>query len=63
LEGKAITEFLDPGGSFQSRIAFDVPKAVHGLAFVKERRSRFPGAIIIGDPTSLLHRPTVIPID
>jgi hypothetical protein len=63
LEGKLITEFLEPGGSFQSRTAFDVPKAARRLLFVKERRSRFPGVFIIGDPVSLLHRPTVLPID
>lgn len=63
LQGKLITEFLEPGGSFQSRTAFDVPKAASELVFVKERRSQFPGVLIIGDPMSLLHRPTVLPID
>jgi len=63
LAGKPITEFLEPAGSFQSRTAFDMPQAVSGLVFVKERRSRFPGVVIIGDPISLLHRPTVVPID
>jgi len=38
---------------------FDVPRDAHALSLVKARRARFPGNVIIGDPGSLLHRPTV----
>ena len=38
---------------------FDVPAVAPSLALVKARRARLPGNVIIGDPTSLLHRPTL----
>lgn len=62
LAGSPIGAFVEPNSSFVSRIAFDVPRGARGLGFVKERRARFPGIVIIGDPTSLFHRRTVVPL-
>jgi len=57
--GSRLTAFVDPGGSFSSRIVFDVPPSARDLAFVKST-GWFPVAFIIGDPGSLLHRRTVV---
>ena len=45
-----------------SVMAFDVPASAKELGFVKERKSRFPGIVIIGGPVSLLHRREVVPL-
>jgi hypothetical protein len=57
--GSPLTAFVDPGGSFPSRIVFDVPPSARDIAFVKSS-GWFPVAFIIGDPGSLLHRRTVV---
>jgi len=57
--GSPLTAFVDPGGSFSSRMVFDVPPSARDLAFVKSS-GWFPVAFIIGDPGSLLHRRTVV---
>ncbi len=49
-----------PAGQSQTvRVEFDMPPDGHAWSLVKARRTRFPGSVIIGDPSSLLHRPTV----
>lgn len=47
------------GDSRTVRVAFDIPANLVACGLVKARRSRFPASIIIGDPSSLFHRPTV----
>lgn len=62
LAGPLLGAFVEPDGAFVSRLAFDVPRTAQGLGFVKERRARFPGIVIIGDNTSLLHKRTIVPL-
>jgi hypothetical protein len=62
LAGPPLTSFLDPGASFQSKLAFDLPKGATNVAFVKRNQAWFPGLFIIGDPSSFLHRPTRVPL-
>ncbi|MGE5176707.1 MAG: hypothetical protein ACM3JJ_10070 [Hyphomicrobiales bacterium] len=58
LAGPPLTSILDPGGSFESKVAFDVARDAEGVAFVKQNHAWFPGLFIIGEPASFLHRPT-----
>ena len=60
--GMPITSFVAPGGSFESRLAFDVPADARQLSLVKTSWSWFPFRLIIGGPESWLHRPTVVPL-
>src|SRR3954451_9020529 len=60
--GMPITSFVAPGGSFESRLAFDVPANARQLSVVKTSWSWFPFRLIIGGPDSWLHRPTVVPL-
>ncbi|HEV7488208.1 MAG TPA: hypothetical protein VGQ65_21245 [Thermoanaerobaculia bacterium] len=62
LAGLPLTSFVDAGGSFESRLAFDVPRDVGHLNLVKTSWGWFPFRLIIGDPQSWLHRPTVVPL-
>lgn len=62
LAGEPLTSFVDPGNSFQSRVAFDVPRDGRHLGLVKASHGWFPVRLIIGDAGSWLHRPTVVPI-
>ncbi len=59
IAGSPLTAFVEPGGAFESRLAFDVPRDATNLAFVKAS-GWFPVAFVIGDPSSLLHRRTVV---
>ncbi len=63
LAGEPVTSLVDPGGSVQSRLAFDVPPDSAHLGLVKTSHSWFPVRLIIGDPQSWLHRPTVVPLE
>jgi hypothetical protein len=60
--GMPVTSFVAPGGSFESRLAFDVPADARRLSLVKTSWSWFPFRLIIGGPDSWLHRPTVVPL-
>jgi hypothetical protein len=60
--GMPITSPAAPGGSFESRLAFDVPADARQLSLVKTSWAWFPFRLIIGDPQSWLHRPTVVPL-
>jgi hypothetical protein len=62
LAGSPLTSFVDAGGFFESRLAFDVPRDVRQLNLVKTSWGWFPFRLIIGDPQSWLHRPTVVPL-
>jgi hypothetical protein len=57
--GQDLTTRMPPGGSFVRRVVFDVPREAAELALVVNH-GRFPGLLIIGDPHSFLHPPTVI---
>jgi hypothetical protein len=62
LAGKPVTSFAEPEGSFESRMAFDVPRDARKLSLVKSSWGWFPFRLIINDPQSWLHRPTVVPL-
>jgi hypothetical protein len=62
LAGSPLTSYADAGGSFESRLAFDVPRDVRQLNLVKRSWGWFPLRLIIGGPQSWLHRPTVVPL-
>ncbi len=57
--GQPLDTELPPGGSFTRTVVFDTPMegrpiglvVVHGL---------FPAVLVIGDPQSLLHKPTLL---
>jgi len=55
----AIGDVVPAGQSRDARVEFDVPRDMVGPVLVKARGARFPANIIIGDPASYLHRPTV----
>ena len=59
LAGEPLTSFVDPGGSFDSRLAYDVPPDAADVGFVKTGCGRLPNPII-GDSGSFLHRPTIV---
>jgi len=59
LAGKPMTSFVDPGGSFDSRLAYDVPQNATDVGFVKAGCGWLPNPII-GDSGSFLHRPTTV---
>lgn len=59
LAGEPLTEFVDPGKSFESRLVYDVPQDASDVGFVKTSCGLLPNPII-GDPDSFLHRPTVV---
>jgi hypothetical protein len=62
LAGESVSSFVAPGESFESRVAFDVPDNARHLAFVKASHAWFPVRLIIGEPGSWLHRPTIVPL-
>jgi hypothetical protein len=62
LAGMSVTSFVDPGSSFESRLAFDVPEDAKHIGFVKTSHAWFPALFIIGDSSSLFHRPTIVPL-
>lgn len=62
LAGESVSSFVGPGASFESRVAFDVPPDARHLGFVKASHGWFPVRMIIGDPGSWLHRPTIVPL-
>lgn len=62
LAGEPVSSFVGPGSSFESRVVFDVPANARHLAFVKASHGWFPVRLIIGEPQSWLHKPTIDPI-
>jgi hypothetical protein len=60
LAGALVTSFVDPGGSFYSRLAYDVPINATDIGFVKTSHAWFPLRLIIGESSSFLHRPTIV---
>lgn len=58
-DAPSIGEVVAVGQPRIVRVMFDVPKEMAAPALVKARRSRFPGLVIIGDPVSVRHRPTM----
>jgi hypothetical protein len=60
LAGVPVTSFVDPGGSFESHLAYDVPKDATDIGFVKTSYAWFPARLIIGESSSFLHRPTIV---
>jgi hypothetical protein len=59
VAGEPETSFVNPGGSFDSRLAFDVPQDATDVGFLKKGCGWLPNPII-GDPGSFLHRPTTV---
>jgi hypothetical protein len=62
LAGESVSSFVGPGASFVSRVAFDVPDNPRHLGFVKASHGWFPVRLIIGEPQSWLHKPTIVPL-
>jgi hypothetical protein len=62
LAGEPMTSLVGPGGSFVSRVAFDVPRDARHLGFVKANHGWFPVRLIIREPQSWLHKPTIVPL-
>jgi hypothetical protein len=60
LAGSILTSFVDPGGSFESRLAYDVPLDATDVGFVKTSHGWFPLRLIIGESASFLHRPAIV---
>lgn len=54
----ALGDRVPAGESRTLTATFEVPVDAHDPVLVKARRARFPGILIIGDPASLMHRPT-----
>jgi hypothetical protein len=50
---------VEAGGSFTYTAVFDLPSGITKPGLVITHGA-FPGAIIIGDPQSLLHKPTIV---
>lgn len=62
LAGQPMTSFVGPGASFESRVAFDVPPNARHLGLVKASHGWFPVRLIINEPGSWLHKPTIVPL-
>jgi hypothetical protein len=62
LAGESVSSFVAPGGSVESRVVFDVPVDARHLGFVKASHGWFPVRLIIGEPQSWLHKPTIVPL-
>jgi hypothetical protein len=59
LAGEPLNSVVDPGGAFNSTIAFDLPSSSDRPVLVFTHGD-FPGRIIIGDDHSFFHKPTII---
>ncbi|HZY74114.1 MAG TPA: hypothetical protein VFE22_13495 [Edaphobacter sp.] len=60
VSGVRLTARLTAGGSAVSQPVFRVPRDTAGLALVFTHGHGWPGALVIGDSDSLLHRRTVV---
>jgi hypothetical protein len=56
-----LTDSIDAGTSKRVELVFDVAKENRSFALIA-KHAWFPHALIIGDPESLFHRPTVVPL-
>jgi hypothetical protein len=61
LAGQPLNSRVEAGGSFSYTAVFDVPSDTYQLDLVITHGA-FPGLIIIGDPQSFLHKPTIVRI-
>jgi hypothetical protein len=59
--GQPLDTELPPGGSFTRTVAFDLPPHARRVSLVVAH-GLFPAVLVIGDPQSLLHRPTIVPL-
>lgn len=62
LEGVRLTTVVPPRSSTTSEPVFKVAGDASGLALVFTHGRGLPGALVIGDPDSLIHAPTVVPL-
>jgi hypothetical protein len=62
VSGVRLTARLAAGGSAVSQLVFKVPRDEARLALVFTHGHGWPGALVIGDSDSLLHRRTVVPL-
>lgn len=56
---RSIGDTVPAGESREVEVTFDVPTDFEVAGLVKTRRFNFPQIVLIGDPSSLFHRPTV----
>ncbi len=57
--GQLLDTELPPGGSFTRTVVFDLPPDARRVGLVMVH-GLFPGILVIGDPQSFLHKPTII---
>ena len=57
-----LTAAVPAGSSVMSEAVFKVAKDASGLSLVLTHGRGQPGALVIGDPDSLLHRRTMVPL-
>ncbi len=60
--GDSLTGFVDAGSRRESHLVFDVPPDDSGLALIKAAHRWTPARVVIGDPQSLLHPPTLMQV-
>jgi hypothetical protein len=63
LAGNALRARMLPGAEIESEPVFQVSRDATGLALVLTHGRWQLGRLVIGDPDSLGHRPTVTPLD
>lgn len=62
LSGNRLTAPVSPGGTVLSEPVFRVPADATGMQLVFTHGKRQPGILVLGDSDSLLHHPTVVPL-
>ena len=63
LEGVRLTTVVPPRSATTSEPVFKVAANATGLALVFSHGHGLPGALVIGNPDSLLHKPILVPIE
>ena len=58
--GRAMTDFLRPGESFEAIRIFTLPADARDIMAVVSHGGGFPAWFIIGERNSFLHKPTVV---
>jgi hypothetical protein len=62
LAGNPLTARVSPNSAIVSEPVFQVARDASGLALVFTHGRWQPGRLVIGDPDSLGHRPTIVPL-
>ena len=62
ISGVRLTAAVPAGSSVMSEAVFKVAKDASGLSLVLTHGRGQPGVLVIGDPDSLMHRRTMVPL-